>query len=95
MTLVLDSSAVLAALRHEPGTAVVEAAWDVSVIGATNHAEVVTKLIERGLKPAQVDALLDISPPLPVIPLDKAQATTAGLLRAGTRHLGLSLGDRA
>ena len=95
MTVVLDSSAVLAALHHEPGAETVQAAWDEAVIGAVNHAEVVTKLIDRGLKREQVDTVLRLAPALPIAPFDSAQAELTGKLRDSTRHLGLSLGDRA
>jgi PIN domain nuclease of toxin-antitoxin system len=95
LTVILDSSAVLAALQHEPGMEAVQAAWDEAVIGAVNHAEVVTKLIDRGLKRDQVDTVLRLAPALPVTPFDSAQADLAGKLRDSTRTWVLSLGDRA
>ena len=52
------------------------------------------KLQERGAPDENIDrniARLN----LPVIPFDAAQAMAAGKLRARTRSLGLSLGDRA
>lgn len=62
-------------------------------IGAVNLAEVVGKLQERGVPDTAIErSIAEIG--LPVIPLDEAQAMAAGKLRARTRKLGLSLGDR-
>jgi PIN domain nuclease of toxin-antitoxin system len=64
------------------------------VIGATNLAEVVSKLRERGLSFDEVkEALGGLH--LDVRPLTPGQAMLIGDLRPATRPLGLSLGDRA
>jgi PIN domain nuclease of toxin-antitoxin system len=65
-----------------------------AVIGAVNYAEVVGKLVESGIDEATADGLVDTLQ-LNVIPFDRIQARLAGALRATTRKLGLSLGDRA
>lgn len=92
----LDASAVLAVINREPGAAVVIAAMagGRTVISAVNLSEVVAKLTERGLTEHQIGEVLA---PLPftVHPFDEVSAHRAGLLRRETRHLGLSLGDRA
>lgn len=91
---VLDASALLAVMLGERGADAILEILPGAVIGAVNLAEVVAKLQERGVPDAQIDgdiAELD----LPVIPFDAAQAMVAGKLRARTRSLGLSLGDRA
>src|SRR5438067_13646543 len=97
---VLDASAVLAYLQVEPGAPrVAQEIAHVALIGAVNWAEVLSKLAERGLVPAQVEAdlrarhILDAG--LQVVPFDAAQARAAGELRPLTRAAGLSLGDRA
>ncbi len=91
---VLDASAILAALDHEPGSARVEAALGRAVVGAVNLSEVVAKYQERGLDDAAADTLL-AGLNLTVIPFDEGLAIAAGRLRRDTRHRGLSFGDRA
>jgi len=46
---VMDASAVLASLNGEPGAEVVDAALAGSMVSAVNFAEVVSKLIVRGM----------------------------------------------
>ncbi len=65
-----------------------------AMIGAVNLAEVVAKLQERGAPDENIDRNI-ARLGLPVIAFDEAQAMAAGKLRARTRTLGLSLGDRA
>ena len=65
-----------------------------AIIGAVNYCEVVGKLVETGIDEATVDSLID-KLQLKVIPFDRTQARFAGSLRATTRKLGLSLGERA
>lgn len=91
---VLDASAVLAAFFDEPGAEHVAERMNGALISAVNYSEVVAKLVDRGTPREQIleiMAQLDVD----VVPVDRAQATTAGLLRAETRSAGLSLGDRA
>jgi PIN domain nuclease of toxin-antitoxin system len=90
----VDASALLAAILGEPGAEVVGALIGRAMISTVNLAEVVTKLTERGIPGAEVRQLVNEFR-LAVVPLDDDQAYTAGFLRTATRHLGLSLGDRA
>ena len=92
--LVLDASAVLAYLQGEPGFEIVAKHLSAASIGAVNFAEVIGKLIDKGLDVASVDAVL-ASIGLDVVDFDGTQGRDAGLLRAETRKRGLSLGDRA
>ena len=65
-----------------------------AVIGAVNLAEVHSKLSERGQFGRQaLSELLSVMEE--VVPFTEEHATITGGLRASTRHLGLSLGDRA
>jgi len=91
---VLDSSAFLAMVNEEPGASMVEALLPVAVIGAVNLAEIVSKLRDKGVGEADVEAMLALFN-LDVRPLTAMQAFRAGHLRDVTRHSGLSLGDRA
>jgi ribonuclease VapC len=90
---VLDASALLCVFFNEPGAERVEALLAGARIGAPNLAEVIAKLVDRGVDGEAIStdlAELDLE----VVPLDRAQAEAAGLLRAATRRAGLSLGDR-
>lgn len=94
MTVVLDSSAVLAALLDEPGRDSVAAVLDGALISSVNLSEVVAKLVERGAtddEAARTVAAL----PFEIRGFDTEAGLIAGILRRDTRRLGLSLGDRA
>lgn len=96
MTRVLDASAVLALLKREPGherVAALMAGGD-CIICAVNWAETASQLADSGQPLPAVKATLAALSPT-VIPFDAARAAECGLLRPATRHLGLSLGDRA
>ena len=94
MTLVMDSSAVLALLNVEVGAEVVRDAISEAAISAVNLSEVVAKLAERGMPGSAItEALEELG--LEIIPFDADQALAAGLLRTITRDRGFSLGDRA
>ena len=96
MMRVFDASAVLTALFMEPGVERVTELWadGENLIGAVNYAEVVTVLNERGMSDDDVLTVME-GVPLTVVALDQSIAHAAGLLRAKTKSLGLSLGDRA
>jgi PIN domain nuclease of toxin-antitoxin system len=92
---VLDASAVLAILRHEPGGDVALAAIeDGCFISAVNLCEVVGKLQDSGLTNEEIEATFpDLE--LEALTFTEQDAMAAGLLRIATRHFGLSLADRA
>ena len=95
---VLDSAAVLAMWRREPGWQIVQAKLrgKPALISATNVAEIYTKLQDWSV--ADADATLRIGLLLggmEVVPLTEELARAAGQLRNATRSAGLSLGDRA
>lgn len=94
MRTVLDASALLALLWAEPGNENVSAVMDDAVMSAVNWAEVVSKLQDRGIDLAEArPTLMELS--IDVLPFDQEQAFAAGALRARSKHLGLSIGDRA
>jgi PIN domain nuclease of toxin-antitoxin system len=89
---VLDASAVLAALYREPGGDAAIAVAPEAAISAVNFAEIVSKLIAKGLNEADAIATargFDID----IAPVDARQAELAGLLHAKSRRQGISLGD--
>jgi len=90
----IDASAILAMLLGEPGGNRVEARLDGGVISTVNWSEVVQKADDLG---SSTIGLADelIGAGLEVTPFELADAELAGALWAQTRHLGLSLADRA
>ena len=92
---VLDASAILAFFKGEPGADRVRVALaEGVVVGAVNLAEAVTKLSESGEPETAIRGLVYGLDP-EIVPFDEDLAYATGLLRPLTRHLGLSLGDRA
>lgn len=91
---VLDSSAVLAVINCEPGQENVEPKFPESLVSVVNVAEILTKLAERNV---DLDDALEyfIQVGVEVADFDVAQAKKCAELRPLTKHLGLSLGDRA
>lgn len=92
--IVLDASALLAVFHDEPGAERVIEALPTAVISAVNLAEVAAKLQERGMPDARIRANIEALE-LSVAPFEGMLAIETGLLRAQTRSVGLSLGDRA
>lgn len=93
--ILLDASAILAFLQGEPGEEVVRQALQSGhcVVSAANQAEVIAKALDHGGAP---DAIKTILAELAYTVLDiKAEdGAQAGWMRAHTRAIGLSLGDR-
>ncbi|HEY0781039.1 MAG TPA: type II toxin-antitoxin system VapC family toxin [Thermoanaerobaculia bacterium] len=92
--VVLDASALLALLLGEPGAHEVEETIPHAVVSTVNYSEVVAKLANNGMPDVEIRSAL-ASLDLELRPFDRGQAFQCGLLRPATRHLGLSLGDRA
>ncbi|MGA8761590.1 MAG: type II toxin-antitoxin system VapC family toxin [Candidatus Sulfotelmatobacter sp.] len=94
-SIVLDASAILAVISAEPGVEKLTPDLLARAVASTvNLAEVQTKLVSRGWTSGQAweDAT---SPVREAVSFDAEQARIAGDLVTRTRHLGLSLGDRA
>ena len=90
----MDSSAVLALVFRERGREHVAVALTGALINAVNLTEVMSKMLDSGLSSDQVDDQLK-GFSLLVVDFDRDLAMRTALLRAATRHRGLSLGDRA
>lgn len=95
-SFVIDTSALLAMLWQEPGWETVIQALEAGDcrMSVVNLAEFVSKVHERQPDTEQIATLLE-ELCLHVVDYDREQAMATGLLRAITRPLGLSLGDRA
>lgn len=92
--VLLDSSALLAFCLDETGSDTVARALEeaIPLMTATNVAECVSKLVQRGWHPDEVEALLrelDVA----VIAEDLALGVLAGEVHARTRAHGVSIGD--
>lgn len=94
MKYVLDASAVLSVLQNEQGREKVEPILDQAVIGRVNVTEVLTTLINKGMPLSDAIAAFHALD-LQVLEFDQNQSELTASLRDATRHLGLSLGDRA
>lgn len=91
---VLDASALLALLFIEPGKERVEQILDNSSIGRVNFTEVLTKMLECGSTIEEALESLD-ELDLNIVEFNSQQSNKVAELRSLTKHLGLSLGDRA
>lgn len=91
MTIVLDASAVLAALLEEPGGDSVRA-HPIAIISSVNLGEVAQRLQQENDDQTVLAVLVRL--PATVFALDRDLAVAAGLLQRLTRGAGLSFGDR-
>jgi ribonuclease VapC len=94
MDVILDCSAVIAALRGEPGQENVDAALASGAgLCTANLAEIMTVLVRSGTTPADARHAIT-SLPVTVFDLDIGLALDAGALAPIMKRFGLSLGDR-
>ena len=92
--LVVDASAILAAIRGEPGAERVIDGVRGARISSLNHCEIVGWLTERGSTREDIENV--VGPfDLTVEVFDRPRAAAAGLLTAKTKRRIISLGDRA
>ena len=94
MSLVLDASTLLAVFHREAGFEAAEPLLPYSLTSSVNLCEVLTKAVERDVPVDIVERWLRVSS-VTVVPFDRRLAVEAAQLRATTRRLGLSLGERA
>lgn len=91
---VLDASALLAFLFREEGHETVARQLEGSIISSVNNSEVIGRFVRDGHAPnLVVDNLSAL--PVRVVAFDGVDAMIAASLLPATRHLGLSLADRA
>lgn len=90
--VVLDSSAVIAVFKREPGWSDVLPLLKSATVSAVIYAEIVTWLARR-TGSADISDLEALE--LKVSDLNRSRAVAAGLLLPRTRHRGLSLADRS
>jgi ribonuclease VapC len=92
--LVVDASAILAAIKDEPGGRQVAMDVRAARISAVNLGEIAGWLAERG---ATLDDIKGIVSPFDLVVevFDGARALAAGVLAAKTKRRNISFGDRA
>jgi PIN domain nuclease of toxin-antitoxin system len=94
VTVVLDASALLAYLLHEPGAEVVDGLLGDARMASVNWAEVVQKSLSAGVDVEGMREELQ-SLGMGVEPFLAVDGERAGQLWPITQQQGLSLGDRA
>lgn len=93
-SVVLDASAVLAALLGEPGSEIVETKLSQSLVSAVNYSEIIARTARLNGSLEEAKRRIDQNS-LAVVPFDADQAATAASLIPQAKSLGLSLADRA
>lgn len=94
MNHVIDASVVLAVMLGEQGAQEAFSHLEGSIISTVNLSEIYRKLIDGEAE--LTDAIIEVGRfQMRAVPFDEAQAREAARLRPLTRHLGLSLADRA
>ncbi|SFW25768.1 type II toxin-antitoxin system VapC family toxin [Nitrosovibrio sp. Nv17] len=93
-TIVIDASAILAAILGEAGGDAVFDLLDEAIVDTVNVAEVYTYAVLNELPTEAIDAFF-ADTGIAVVSFDPVQAVTAGQLASITRKAGLSLGDRS
>jgi ribonuclease VapC len=96
----LDASALLSFVYDEAGADRVEAALRTGSLASTvNWAEAVSRMTEGGQSAdeavSRLRGLILESGSIELVPFTESHAREAARLRQPTRHLGLSLADRA
>ena len=94
MSIVFDSSALLAITFEEEGAEIAIQSLNDGIISAVNASEVITRYIDLGASEDDARASL-LAFGLEIYPFDESLAIATGLMRSVTRDAGLSLGDRA
>lgn len=94
LSVVFDSSALLAISFDEAGAQHAARGLKDGMMSAINVAEVISRYVDQGASKEEARASLQAFG-LEIRPFDETQAMAAGLMRTATQKLGLSLGDRA
>jgi PIN domain nuclease of toxin-antitoxin system len=94
MTVVLDASALLAAVLGEAGHEQLAELTEPGCVSAVNMAEARTRLIDHGMEHDAVENSLSLISKV-VVDFTDGDAAAAAALRPATKAAGLSLGDRA
>jgi ribonuclease VapC len=92
--VILDSSALLALIKNEEGSSIVEGLLGSVVMSSVNVSEVAAILLDSEMSVEQsseaIEPFVDY-----IIDFDFEYSVLCADLKKPTKHLGLSLGDRA
>jgi PIN domain nuclease of toxin-antitoxin system len=92
--ILLDTSALLALLKKEPGHEIVSNIIAISTISSVNLSELITVLSRAGVSENDIDEIItDLVPE--IIPFCGDISIKTGKISKLTQGYGLSLGDRA
>jgi len=91
---VYDSSALLAILLDEPGADVAAARIEGAMMSTVNVAEIFSRASDNGIPVEKTERFLR-GKGVRFVDFDIELARAVGAMRAGTRKIGLSIGDRA
>jgi PIN domain nuclease of toxin-antitoxin system len=92
--VVLDSSAIIAVLKNEPGSETVVSQLANAAVSAVNLQEIANKMLQAGApEPIIREAIAELG--VVVVPHDADDAFQAAALTAVTRKFGSGLGDRS
>lgn len=92
--IALDASALLAFLFREQGHEIVADVIGDACVSTVNISETLGRFARDGHDPEPIATRL-AEAPLEIVPFSAKQAILCARLLPPTRHLGLSLGDRA
>lgn len=92
--VVIDASAILAAILGETGGDTVFELLDEAIVSTVNVAEVYTYAAINELATDAIDAFF-ADTGIEIVPFGQDHAVVAGQLASITRKAGLSLGDRS
>ncbi len=87
---VLDASALLALLQHEPGAEIVETLLEEAVISSVNWSEVVQKSLDHGVELGSLREDLEVLG-LSIAPFSVEEAEIAAALQSATAELTAGL----
>ena len=90
--IVLDTSALVAFLRSEPGQEVVASHFADACMSAVNLSETLARMVREGIEPRALRQQLD-DLRLGVVDFDPAQAVIAAEIREHARRHGVGLAD--
>lgn len=92
--VIVDASALLALIKNESGAKVVEELLGNIVMSSVNVSEVASILLDSEMSSEEAEEVIEpfISS---IVPFDYKQSIECASLKKITKHLGLSLGDRA
>ncbi|MBL8583890.1 MAG: type II toxin-antitoxin system VapC family toxin [Rhizobiaceae bacterium] len=92
--VVLDSSAIIAVLKNEPGSETVVSQLANAAVSAVNLQEIANKMLQAGApEPIIRQAIAELG--VIVMPHDGEDAFQAAALTSLTRKFGSGLGDRS